>query len=83
TIGTLLVMGAETTTLNGKTVGFVALLLAVTCVAAILLAGSVLQRILGVRGISILSKLTGLILAALAAQMIMTGVQHFLGIHMQ
>jgi multiple antibiotic resistance protein len=32
----------------------------------------------GDRGITILSKLTGLVLAALAAQMIMTGVQSFL-----
>lgn len=83
TTGTILVMGAELSSLSAKAVGCLALTLAVMCVAAVLLAGSALQRILGVRGISILSRLTGLILSALAAQMIMTGVQGFLGISMQ
>jgi len=81
TTGTLLVMGAELSALSEKAVGCLALLFAVLCVMAILLAGTVIQRFLGVRGISILSRLTGLILAALAAEMIMTGVQGFLGLH--
>jgi multiple antibiotic resistance protein len=80
TTGTLLVMGAELNTLPAKAVGCLALLSAVTCMAAILLAGSLIQRGLGTRGIAILSKLTGLILTALAAQMIMTGIQGFLRI---
>ncbi len=79
TTGTLLVMGAELGSLSAKAVGCAALLLAVMCVTAVLLAGSALQRMLGVRGISIISRLTGLILAALAAQMVMTGIQGFLG----
>jgi len=57
-----------------------ALLSAVTCVGVVLLAGSFIQRCLGARGITILSRLTGLVLAALAAQLIMTGIQGFLGI---
>ncbi len=80
TTGTLLVMGAELSTLSAKIVGSVALLLAVICVAVVLFSASILQRILGVRGIAILSRLSGLILAALAAQMIMTGIQGFLGL---
>jgi multiple antibiotic resistance protein len=80
TTGTLLVMGAELAALKGKLIGCMALLLAMMCVTAVLLAGSLLQRVLGARGISILSRLTGLVLAALAAQMIMTGVQHYLGV---
>lgn len=80
TTGTLLVMGAEMTTLSEKAIGVLALLASVACIAAVLLAGSLIQRGLGIRGIAILSKLTGLILAALAAQMIMTGIQGFLGI---
>jgi multiple antibiotic resistance protein len=79
TTGTLLVMGAELSVLSEKVTGCLALLFAVACVGAVLLAASALQRILGSRGISILSRLTGLILAALAAQMIMTGVQGFIG----
>lgn len=80
TTGTLLVMGAEMTALSEKVTGCLALLAAVACISGVLLAGSLIQRCLGSRGISILSKLTGLILAALAAQMIMMGMQSFLGI---
>ena len=54
------------------------MLAAVASVAIVLLAGSFIQRVLGTRGIAILSRLTGLILSAIAAQMIMTGVQAFL-----
>ncbi len=79
TTGTLLVMGAELSTFLEKAVGSLALILAVLSVAGVLFAGSTIQRMVGARGIAILSKLTGLILAALAAQMIMTGIQGFLG----
>ncbi len=78
TTGTLLVLGAELDNVTSKGIGCLALLLAVACLGAILLAGSLIQRKLGARGIGILSKLTGLVLAALAAQMIMTGIQGFL-----
>lgn len=81
TTGTLLVMGAELDGFAAKGIGCLALLAAVTCITAVLLAGSFIQRCLGARGIGILSKLTGLILAALAAQMIMTGIQGFAAIH--
>jgi multiple antibiotic resistance protein len=77
TTGTLLVMGAELNVLSAKIVGCLALLAAVMSVGAVLLAGSAIQRLLGARGISTLSRLTGLILSALAAQMIMTGIQGF------
>lgn len=78
TTGTLLVMGAELDGLSAKAIGCFALLTAVGCMAAVLLLASFIHRVLGTRGISILSKLTGLILAALAAQMMMTGIQGFL-----
>lgn len=80
TTGTLLVMGAELEGIQVKLMGTLALLAAVACIAAVLLMSSFIQRGLGVRGIGILSKLTGLVLAALSAQMVMTGVQGFLGI---
>jgi len=78
TTGVLLVMGAELTAVSAKLVGCLALVFAVTCVGLVLLAGASIQRVLGRRGIAILSRLTGLILAAMAAQMIMTGVRQFL-----
>lgn len=80
TTGTLLVLGAELSGLPTKALGAGSLILAVFSVGIVLLAGSAIQRLLGTYGISILSRLTGLILAALAAQMIMTGIQGFLGI---
>ena len=83
TMGTLLVMGAEFDTLSDKLCACSALLLAIASMTAVLLAGSLIQRILGSRGIAILSRLTGLILSALAAQIFMTGIQGFLGIPMQ
>jgi multiple antibiotic resistance protein len=76
TIGTLLVMGAEVTSTAEQVAGCVALMLAIAAVSAVLLSGSRLERILGKRGINILSKLTGLVLAALAAQMILQGIAH-------
>jgi len=78
TTGTLLVLGADLNGVTAKSIGSLALLLAVACLCLLLLLGSFIQRSLGNRGIGILSKLTGLILAALAAQMVMTGVQGFL-----
>ncbi len=79
TIGTLLVMGADLSTAAERLAGCLALLLAVAAVSGVLLAGHFLENVLGKRGISILSKLTGLVLAALAAQMILQGVRNALG----
>ena len=79
TIGTLIVMGAE---LNGwleKLTGTLSLLTAVVSITLVLCSASAIHRRLGARGIAILSKLTGLILVALASQMVMTGIQGFLG----
>lgn len=78
TTGTLLVQGAELEGVTAKGLGSLALLLAVLCLCILLLLGSRIQRSLGNRGISILSKITGLILSALAAQMIMTGIRGFM-----
>jgi multiple antibiotic resistance protein len=78
TTGTLLVMGAELEGVQVRIIGSLALLCAVASIAAMLLMSALIQRRLGSRGLTILSKLTGLVLAALSAQMVMTGVQGFL-----
>lgn len=80
TIGTLLVLGAEITNPVQKTAGCVALLMASLSLGVILLLGSYINRIIGAKGLNILSKITGLILAAMAAQMILTGVANTLHI---
>lgn len=77
TIGTLLVIGAEITDDKKMVVGGIALVAAIVCIGALLLLGSFVERALGRRGLNILSRITGLVLAALAAQMMMTGVKDF------
>ena len=78
TTGTLLVMGAGLGNVTEKIVGCLALLFAVVCLGIMLLLGTAIERGIGHRGLNILSKLTGIILAALAAQMIMDGVLGFI-----
>jgi multiple antibiotic resistance protein len=78
TTGTLLVLGAEITDPSLKGLGCLALLLAVMSVGIILWLASSIERAVGKKGLNILSKITGLVLAALAANLIMTGVQHIL-----
>ncbi|WP_022660254.1 MarC family protein [Paucidesulfovibrio longus] len=77
TIGTLMVLGSE---LSGpeRYTGAVALLCAALGMGLILLGSRHLERLLGSMGLSILMKLTGLILAALSAQLVFTGIKHFL-----
>lgn len=77
--GTILVMSAE---LHGtkRLICFAAILTALFLIWLILQLGTWLERKLGKRGISILMRLTALILAALSAQMIMTGICGFLSI---
>ncbi len=78
TTGTLLVMGAGLSSVTEKAVGCLALLFAVLCVGVMLLLATAIERGIGYRGLNILSKLTGIILAALAAQMIMDGILGFI-----
>lgn len=51
---------------------------AVLCVGVLLLCASSIEQVVGKKGITILSKLTGLFVAALAAQIVFTGVKNFL-----
>ena len=78
TTGALLVLGAETNGVAEKLVSCVALIAALGGLCMILLLGEIIEKMLGKRGIVIMSKLTGLVLAALASQMIFTGVAAFL-----
>lgn len=77
-MGTLMVMGATVHSTTERIVGSLALLTAVLGVGIILYLGTRIEKVLGRLGIAILTKLTGLILAALAAQIIFTGIKNFL-----
>lgn len=77
TVGALLVLGGEIPDVGDRLLGCVALFLAIASLGVILFLGSTIERALGKRGLVVMSKLSGLVLAALAAQMILVGVQHF------
>ncbi|MDD3925401.1 MAG: MarC family protein [bacterium] len=79
TTGVLLVMGAELNTLAEKLTAGGALLCAILTVGLLLYAAGRIERWLGQTGLSILSKLTGLILASIAAQLMLTGIKGLLG----
>ncbi|HAS83150.1 MAG TPA: hypothetical protein DCS43_10885 [Verrucomicrobia bacterium] len=78
TAATLMVLGAELTTVSDRIIGCLSLILAVLCMGAVLLSATPIYRRIGVRGLAMLSKITGLILSALSAQMVMTGIRGFL-----
>ena len=77
-IGTLMVMGASTGDTAQRLVGAGALLLASLIITVMLLLADHVQRILGKTGLAALAKLTGLLMAAIAAQVVFTGIKNFL-----
>ncbi len=79
TIGALLVMGAGLKTLPETIIACLALLCAVLAVGGLLLVAGRLERFLGQQGLTILTKLTGLFVSAIAAQIFFTGLKNFLG----
>jgi multiple antibiotic resistance protein len=78
TIGTLMVMGATPQSARERLIAALALLAATCCVCLLLFISRGVERALGRARLSVLSKLTGVLLASLAAQMIFTGIRHFL-----
>lgn len=79
TIGALLVMGAGLKTAPQKLAACLALLCAVLAVGGLLFAAGRLEKLLGQQGLTILTKLTGLFVSAIAAQIFFTGLKNFLG----
>lgn len=78
TIGTLLILGAELESTPDKLLGAAALLAACCCVGVLLFSASAIKKIIGRMGLAMLTKITGLVLSALAAQIVFTGVRNFL-----
>lgn len=79
-IGTLLVQGMEITPGREKAIAAGAILLAVLLISLCLLLAVPIGRLLGQKGLQMMMKLTGLVLVALAAQIIFTGVRTLLGL---
>jgi multiple antibiotic resistance protein len=72
-------MGAGLKGLPDRLVASAALLAAVLSVGGLLLISGRLEKLLGQQGLIILTKLTGLFVSAIAAQIFFTGVKNFLG----
>ncbi len=77
-IGAVMIMGASCSSFEERLLGAAALFVAATCITLMLLMATKLERVLRKTGIAVLAKLTGLILAAIAAQVIFTGLKSFL-----
>lgn len=77
-VGALVVMSSETHGLQQQTLTAAAIVAASLAVGVMLYLSAELKHMIGRSGISMLSKLTGLILASLSCQMIFTGVAAFL-----
>lgn len=80
TIGTVLVLGMEIGDAREKVIAAAAILLAVLMISLFLFLAVPIGRLLGQKGLQMMMKLTGLILTAIAAQIIFTGVRTFLNI---
>lgn len=78
TTGALLIMGAQMKGAVANLVGTAALVAAILSMGALLYLAPKVERVIGNIGLSIMTKLTGLVLAALSAQIIFTGVRNFL-----
>ena len=78
TIGILLVMGATFENTSSMLMGSLALVCAVLVIGVMLYTSSVFERLMGKQGLLVISKITGLFLAALSAQIVFTGIKGFL-----
>ena len=77
-VGVLVVMGTETTNFLSLLTLALAVTAAGVCLGALLYLSGEVKRLIGRSGIAMLSKLTGLVLAALSCQMMFTGIAAFL-----
>jgi multiple antibiotic resistance protein len=78
TIGALLLMGAGQPHWDDKLLAVAAIALASLTVGVVMYMSSQFERLLGDQGLQIVSRLMGLFVCALAAQIIFTGVKNFL-----
>ncbi|QDF30197.1 MarC family protein [Halarcobacter anaerophilus] len=78
TIGILLVMGAGFKSAVTLFLGSFALVCAVSLIGLMLYFSHTIRNVVGKQGLLVVSKITGLFLAALSAQTMFTGIKNFL-----
>lgn len=80
TIGILLVMGADYKNTTELIIGSSALVLAVIAIGFMLYSSSFFEKIISQQGLTVLSKVTGIFVAAISAQIMFTGIKNFLSL---
>ncbi|MBS3803801.1 MAG: MarC family protein [Oleiphilaceae bacterium] len=78
TIGAIMVYGAELKTFSSVTGGLLGLVTALLAMAALLYLSGYLERVMGETGLNIMSKISGLVLSAMAAEIVLTGIAGFI-----
>ncbi len=78
TIGTLMVWGTEITDSSQRLIAFAAILAGGITMSLFLLTAEHIQRLLGRKVMQVMIKLTALVLTALAAQIVFTGIKSFM-----
>ena len=78
TIGVLLVMAADNDSLGEFVLESSAMTCSVLVIGAMLYFSNFIEQFIGKQGLSIVSKITSIILAALSAQIMFTGIRNFL-----
>ncbi len=78
TVGALMVMGADMDGFEDLILGSSALLVAIFSIGLLLYLSGRIERLIGRTGLVVFSKVTGLVLSALSAQLIFTGIKNFL-----
>jgi multiple antibiotic resistance protein len=78
TIGMLLVLSGEMVSINEKIIATFAMTIASLFLGFMLSISVQIEKIIGEKGISILSKITGLFVASVASQLVITGIKNLL-----
>ena len=78
TIGILLVMGATFDKTSSLIMGSLALVCAVLVIGFMLYSSTIFEKMIGKQGLLVISKITGLFLAGISAQIVFTGIKNFL-----
>ncbi len=79
-IGMLLVLGATFKNTTSLLLASLGLLCSVLLIGIMLYSSTLIEKVLGKQGLTILSKITGIFIAAISAQLIFTGIKNFLGL---
>lgn len=80
TIGILLVMGVEFDTFVKQVSGSMALSLSVCTIGLMLYLSTHIEKLIGKQGLLVISKITGLFVSAISAQIMFTGIKNILNL---